>query len=303
MVQEALPTLSSPRAGQIKASLSCLYPETLEMGRCTCMSGNKCQPRELAAWQDVVFRWDIQEQGTCQLWPEASAWIKETEALARVQAHPHAHACSSFKPLAKDPISSYPLLPLQHNLSFPFLSHCHTKTSCNSNKPLLDHKDRSGNRLGLLKMSGMLPRAGSLSPTSPAPRASVKGLKSRAKESGDVRAGWTSRRPGTVGSLFARRAVGKSPQKACYSDGNQGLAPSREEEEGCWLLTNSKKIAGRVWMGKRIRGHGNGGGGRCSPAHPRHKWMLEGGEQGGIKPFVCEGKGAPGNLPHEKQMQ
>lgn len=104
--------------------------------------------------------------------------------------------------------------------------------------------------------------------------------------------------------MFASRAVGKPQQKAHYSDGNQGLAVSREEEEeGCWLLTNNKKIAGRISMGKRIRGHGDGGGERCSPAHPWHKWMLEGGEQGGRKPFVCEGKGAPGNLTHEKQMQ
>lgn len=63
------------------------------------------------------------------------------------------------------------------------------KTSCKSNKPLTDHTGRSENRLGLLKMSGMLPRAGSLSPTSPAPRASVEGLKSRIEDSGDVRAG------------------------------------------------------------------------------------------------------------------
>lgn len=49
--------------------------------------------------------------------------------------------------------------------------------------------------------------------------------------------------------------MGKPQQKGCYSNGNQGLAPSREEEEeeeeGCGLLTN-KKIAGRLWIGKRM---------------------------------------------------
>lgn len=49
------------------APLSCLYPKTLELGRCTCMSGNKSQSRELAAWQDVVFIRELQEQGTGQL--------------------------------------------------------------------------------------------------------------------------------------------------------------------------------------------------------------------------------------------
>lgn len=77
----------------------------------------------------------------------------------------------SFKPLAEDPISSpHPSLPLQFNFSLLFLlPRRHTKTSCESNKPLIDHKALSGDRLGLLKMSGVLPRAQSLPPTSPAP--------------------------------------------------------------------------------------------------------------------------------------
>lgn len=140
----------------------------------------------------------------------------------------------------------------------------------------------------------MLPRAGSLSPTSPAPRASVEGLKSCIEDTGTsglaehpVREHWA---PCSLAG-----ALGKPPQKASYSNGNQGLAPSREEEEeDCWLLTNNKKIAGRLWIGKRIRGHGGGGGGRRSPAHTRHKWMLEGGEQGRKNPFAGEGKRAPG---------
>lgn len=62
-------------------------------------------------------------------------------------------------------LSSHPLLPLQFDLSLPFLlPQCRTKTSCESNKPLIDHKALSGDRLGLLKISGMLPGAGSLSP-------------------------------------------------------------------------------------------------------------------------------------------
>lgn len=87
-------------------------------------------------------------------------------------------------------LTSHPLLPLQFDLSLPFLLPRHrTKTSCESNKPLIDHKALSGDRLGLLKISGMLPGAGSLSHTSPAPWASVKGLKSPIEDGGDVRAG------------------------------------------------------------------------------------------------------------------
>lgn len=101
--------------------------------------------------------------------------------------HTVAHPSSLWQRTLSHPIPCY-----HSSLTYPSLSYlpqCRTKTSCNSNKPLLDHKGRSGNRLGLLKMSGMLPGAGSLSPTSPAPRAPVEGLKSRIEDSGDVRAG------------------------------------------------------------------------------------------------------------------
>ena len=63
------------------------------------------------------------------------------------------------------------------------------KTSCKPNKLLIDHKALSGDRLRLLKMSGVLPGAGSLPPTSPAPRSAVEGLKSPIEDGGDVRAG------------------------------------------------------------------------------------------------------------------
>lgn len=63
------------------------------------------------------------------------------------------------------------------------------KTICKSNKSLIDQKVLRGGTLGLLRVSGMLPRARSLSPTSAAPRASAEGLKSRIEDSRDVRAG------------------------------------------------------------------------------------------------------------------
>lgn len=103
----------------------------------------------------------------------------------------HAHPRASFEPLAKDPISSP--IPCRHSsLTYPSLFSLprhHTKTSCESNKPLINHKALSGDRLGPLKMSGMLPRARSLPPTSPAPGISAEGLKSPIEDGGDVRAG------------------------------------------------------------------------------------------------------------------
>lgn len=63
--QEASPTLSSAGAGQVLLLCPAFTLKAWSWG--VHLHVWKCQSRELAAWQDVVFRRELQEQGTGQL--------------------------------------------------------------------------------------------------------------------------------------------------------------------------------------------------------------------------------------------